>query len=312
MLNKKLLYEAEVSSLQLEIATLHNKLKTISDKYECAQKQIAEHISSMDELLKICSHNSERFESLTKNYACECQAFTSSHPREMSEIFSQSQADAAQASFTEIKKSQPIPTQKQSNIKIYSDNLGKNMGVILNNICKGHSVLNCCMPGATYSQIMSKILSNTHCPNTILIILIGGRGNVNKKLLQDYYLQLTNLNVKKIIMFTFPYIKKSPQENDIRYNLNNMLHTLINSNYVTLNDNNSKINLIDINNVINIKNNNLTCDRLHLSYFYKRQIASMLSYYLQFNLANTVAIKNTVPLERYTLTCLESVPNNLN
>ena len=106
MLNKK-----------LEIATLHNKLKTISDKYECAQRQIAEHISSMDELLKICSHNSERSESLTKNYACECRALISSHLREMSEILSQSQADGDQDSFIEIKKLQPIPTKKLSNIK---------------------------------------------------------------------------------------------------------------------------------------------------------------------------------------------------
>ena len=91
-----------------------------------------------------------------------------------------------------------------------------------------------------------------------------------------------------------------------------MLHILINSNYVTLGENNKKMNLIDINNVIDIKKNNLTCDRLHLSYFYKRQIASMLSYFLQFNLANTVARKTTVPLEQCNTTCLEPVPINLN
>ena len=137
------------------------------------QKQIADHIFSMDELLKICSHSSERLESFTKNYVCECQALTTSHPREMLEIFSLSQAGGAQDSFIEIKKSQPIPTQNQNNIVIFSDKLGKNMGVMFNKICKGQSVLNYCLPGATYSQIMNKILTNTHCPNTVLIIFKG-------------------------------------------------------------------------------------------------------------------------------------------
>ena len=145
--------------------------------------------------------------------------------------------------------------------------------------------MNYCLPGYSYSDIMQKILSYKFCQDTTLVIFVGNRGNVSKKELITYHNTLCNHGLKKIVMFTFPYSKSLPQEeNAVRYKLNMTLHNLTFYN-------NDSIHLIDTNNYVS-NYFYLTKDRYYLSIYFKRQIAVSLSYYLHIsakNLATTVA-----------------------
>lgn len=65
--------------------------------------------------------------------------------------------------------------------------MDKCMGLQLTQ-CMGQAIINYCMPGATYSSILETIISNSFKEKTTLIIFIGRRGNVNKKILIMNYL----------------------------------------------------------------------------------------------------------------------------
>lgn len=136
---------------------------------------------------------------------------------------------------------------------------------------------------------MKEIIKYDFNQDTILLILIGNRGNVNKGELLQYHRTLSNLNLRKIVLFTFPYSKSLPQEeNYFRYNINNTLHNL------TFNSN--VFHLIDINNYIGpnfyLTKDRYLVDRCYLTNYCKRQVAVSLSYYFSItakNLAKQVA-----------------------
>ncbi|KAA5621827.1 hypothetical protein F3G63_35590, partial [Pseudomonas aeruginosa] len=118
------------------------------------------------------------------------------------------------------------PVLTKNIIKIFSDELGKNMGVALNDLCLGQSVINYCMPGASCTLILNKILNVTHCPNTTIIIMIGRRGNADIRDIKYQINQLLTLQVKKIIMFAFPFIQSMPAENKMRHSINDFMQTI--------------------------------------------------------------------------------------
>ena len=176
---------------------------------------------------------------------------------------------------------------------MYSDEIGKNMGLRLSRLL-GQTIVNNCMPGASYVDVMEKITTSTFKSNTTLIILVGRRGNANKRSIRKYFSSLNSLpNVIKIILFAFPFCRSTTDtdnnDNKIRHDLNCILHTMTCRH-------SDKFHFIDTNICIS-KYFYLTKDRYFLSKYYIRQVAELLSYYI-INSAILFARPTTAPSER--------------
>ncbi|CAK1599407.1 unnamed protein product [Parnassius mnemosyne] len=318
--NMKNCYETEIECLNSEILSLQTSLQIMSNKYQSAGNEIKEHILAMDNLVKSCKYNEERFDSLLK-YQTEYQR---SLPGSLGTVCVNN-TTSSNTSFSlptlydsTITKQINLKSNsynEKNNIIVYSDDIGKNLGISLNNCLKRQQISNYCMPGASFSDIMNKILTSKFNPNSILIIFVGRRGNMNKNQLLKYIEYLNNINVVKVILFTLPYIEGWPQENKLRHNLNLMMHNLTCNNNLNLTfnckNNNDKFHLIHIN---NLTKKFLTRDRYYLSKYSLRLVADTLSYYLYFNSANDLATLTPASFEQqnnFTFD-LEPVPSNLN
>lgn len=184
-----------------------------------------------------------------------------------------------------------------------------------------YSIINNSYPGASLHQIMQKILEYKFKSSDRIIIFCSNRGNINKHELSLNCDRLINLDVKGVVMFTLPYIKRVPDvENTLRYKINLQLNLI--SQY------NNKFSVIDFNSVFNriaYKYNSSDSfgqsstynvyvykGRFFLPKHYKRQIASSLFYYF-YTTAKNLADK-TASIEQRTcnIKTLEPVPNNLN
>lgn len=187
---------------------------------------------------------------------------------------------------------------------MYSDELGKNMGQLLN-MCMEHTVINNCLPNCNLHDIMQKVDNATYSDDCYLIICLGNRGNVNKSDLIKYLDKLCSLKVKQIVMFTFPYSDSLPQsENNLRYKLNMTLHTI---------SCNNNIHVMDTNNFVSRNKYYLTKGKYYLSSYYKRQVANSLSYY--FNITAKNLATHNASIEHYTDVSnktLEAFPSHLN
>lgn len=309
-------YDCDTRRLQSEMDTLKNSLQSISNKYESARKEIREHVLAMNSLLESCKYNNNQTQVLTHNQ-CDCKKTPSDcsapavcpveqHSSRASDQLTLTQAPAAVA-IDNTAFSLPAQTLQQSNIVMYSDELGKHMGLQLSQ-CMGRAITNHCMPGATYSCILKSVLASHFPKNTIIIILIGRRGNATKKDYASYLNKLYSMdNVKKIVLFAFPY-SHCKSENYTRHCYNQFIHTLTCRN-------STKLHFMDTNIFIG-KYFNVTNDRYYLSKFYIRQIAKLLSYYI-LNSANLLANQTLAPIEHSTsnnnnIQPLESVPSILN
>ncbi|CAK1602468.1 unnamed protein product [Parnassius mnemosyne] len=60
-------YETDIECLNSTILSLKSSLEIVSNKYASAQDEIKEHILAMNDLVKSCEYNEERFDSLIKN-----------------------------------------------------------------------------------------------------------------------------------------------------------------------------------------------------------------------------------------------------
>lgn len=270
-------YKIDTEHLQAKLDHLQEKLSSMTSKYNTSEHLMREYVLAMNDLVNSQTNNCEH-----------CQK--TSH------------VNTPDHSLTTCDTTLPQPcvdlqipmnsSHKQSvnnEIVIFCDEIGKDLGNLLTDEYPGHSVINNCMPGCSLYHIMKEIIKYNFNQDTILLILIGNRGNVNKGELLQYHRTLSNLNLRKIVLFTFPYTKSLPQEeNYLRYNINNTLHTL------TFNSN--VFHLIDINNYIGndfyLTKDRYLVDRCYLTNYCKRQVAVSLSYYFSItakNLANQVA-----------------------
>ena len=112
-------------------------------------------------------------------------------------------------------------------IVMFSDDFGKDMSLILSNYL-GKLILNHCLPNTPYHKIIENIQKYPFENNTTLIIMIGNRGNVNKKQFIKYFDCLCALNVNNIVMFTLSLPRI---ENDFRYKINLTMSQLTCNNY---------------------------------------------------------------------------------
>lgn len=187
-----------------------------------------------------------------------------------------------------------------------SDEMGKSMGSILSKNIEEHSVMNYCMPGLDFVDIVKKALSLQFSPDTVLILFCGRRGNIDKSKFIEILDSLTILNIKKVIICTFPYVNcLQTYENNVRYKLNNCLHTIAIHNK-------DKFDYIDTN--IFINKTSFMGKTFNLTHYLKRQLARSLIYYIF--LATPLARPGTVSigqsLSDINLCTMESSPNNLN
>lgn len=316
----------EIECLSTQINNLKSSLENITLNYELAQRDISEHVLAMDNLIDTCNYNQQRFDSLTMQYAeCKCSA---SGCQELPHVEIQkhnvSILSVLESQSNDIMRAAPIclPTTASSQvsredkikIKIFSDELGKQMGVALHDLCFGQHVINYCMPGANPAQIFDKILNTTHCLNTVIIIMLGRRENVNQKQILHYVEQVNMLNIKKIIMFTFPYLQDLPTENKIRFNINNAIYNAFDNNNCILTSKKYAFKLIDLNNIIKFRYLRTSKNEIFkLTNKNFRQVATSLHYFIHNFLAINLAKKIPASIEQEkNMTCyktLESASN---
>lgn len=312
--NTKIKYEADIQHLQSEILRLQDSLSTISEKYTTSQKEIGEYILAMNGLVDLCSENERMYNSLVNSQTPDCKSgqpdrsqpaisleclTPNTHPVELCNSL------PSTSFITQINCNNNICTNSDNKIMMFCDEIGQNMSHKLYEHV-GAQVINCCMPAADYKQIMNKILTGNYSPSTTIIVLIGRRGNTSVNMLMKYSDNLIKLNVKKIVLYAFPYGQGLSQtEKNIRNKCNMKLHTL--SLY------NKQFEFIDTNVIIS-NNYFRTKDNYYLSNYYKGQVAISLSYCI-LNKANCLA-KHTAPIEHIDCslvdTTLEFVPSNLN
>lgn len=289
-------YNNEVNNFQIRIGSLQDELESMTTRYSNSEKLNKEYLLAMDKLIIDKSDQCDK-QLISNVYNCvssKCSSHLCVPETKQSHVNLHSTLSSTNSSLlTAIDLVTPLPTPKPLNIKaknkivMFSDEIGKNMGVLLSD--KGHAVVNYCLPGLSYHNIMQKILDYNYCSSSMLIIFIGNARNVTKRQLLEYNEKLCRLNVDKIVMFTFPYRTCLTQmENESIYNLNLTLHNVKTaSNYTTSN----MMHVIDINNYVK-KKTFLTKDSSNLARYYKKLLADSLSYFFftsAMNLANKVA-----------------------
>ncbi|KAJ8732870.1 hypothetical protein PYW07_015469 [Mythimna separata] len=268
-------YQTDTEDLQCELNHLQHKLNSMTIKYTASENQLKEYVLAMNELVNSQKNNCEH---------CELPSIASAPDHSLTICDSSIPQSSSKVSLP-VGITKCLSQQSESKqLVIFSDEIGKGLGHLLTNEYPGHSILNNCMPGCSLFNIMKKIIQYKFHPKSTVLIFVGNRGNVNKGELLQYYRTLSNLCVSKIVMFTFPYSKSLPQEENLRrFKLNTMLYNVL--------LNNTLFHLIDTNNYVGT-DYYLTKDKYYLSFFCKRQIAVSLSYYFCItakNLAKQIA-----------------------
>lgn len=293
-------YEKTIKNFEHDIEMLKSSLDNMTVKYMSSKKENEEHILALKSLINsshqlTVDHNI----SLQESQAVCDSSFSICDCDNMTTLANTKKSSGSFAITSNVCV---------NNIVMFSDELGKDMGLLLSNLM-GQPVINNCFPSTPFIEIVNKISHYTFNENSILILLIGNRGNVNKKVFMQCLDILNNLNLKQIVMFTFPYNKNLPQsENNFRYKLNLTMSTL------SLNFNNSLFHCIDYNvNKDWTDNLYLTNDILHLPKYVKRQIAKSLSFCIDHTAKNLA--KHPAFIEQQSvlyIKTLESIPSHLN
>lgn len=100
------------------------------------------------------------------------------------------------------------------------------MGHMLNDYLK-QKVINICMPGASYNQIVDRILSGQYSANTTLVLLIGNSLYVTENDLIRCYDTLSTMEIKKTIICAFPYsASRSHKQNTQIHELNMLIFNM--------------------------------------------------------------------------------------
>ncbi|KAJ8721768.1 hypothetical protein PYW08_004170 [Mythimna loreyi] len=275
-------YQTDTEDLQSELSRLQDKLNSMTIKYNASENQMREYVLAMNKLV-----------SSQKTHCEQCQltsiASASDHSLTVCNTALSQSSVSLPNEITNCLSQQVINKE----IVIFCDEIGRGLGHLLKNEYPGHSIINNCMPGCSLFDVMKKIIKCKFDKDCILLIFVGNRSYVNKGELLQYYRTLCNLSVAKIVMFTFPYSKSLPQEeNSIRYKINITLHNMMLNNYL--------FHLIDTNNYVGtdfyLRKDRYLVDNYYLSKSCRRQIAVSLSYYF-FITAKNLA-KQIAPIEQ--------------
>lgn len=324
-------YQTDTQYLESKIKSLQHNLQSVTNKYELSLKEMNEYSLAMDDVLKTSKYNWERYNSILNNHSCNC--IRSSPPQSLDGHGSLASPESQSPLITLSPPSSvdslcdSLNNDSSSQIIMFSDDIGIDMGSIVRQklTTKGLSFINNCYPCANLKYILHKIYDYKFHPNSQIIIFIANRGNVSKDEFMLHCEKLMNLDVKRIVMFTLPYIKNLPDaENNYRYKFNlkldivskyNKKFHVIDSNSVAITKSFNYNNMnLDSNKIVSLnKIFYLTKGRYNLPKYYKRQIATSLSYFIHIT-ANNLA-KQSASIEQNNSMnnkTLEFDPNNLN
>lgn len=274
MKESQTMYDSDTHQLYTEISKLEKLLFDCNAKYQLAQKENSEHILAASELVELCTYNAERFDSLMNNHCCTCvspsvrfdsQPSSPSLLVSMPAVINNDQCDNI--------INQCTPTRKTF---VFSDKIGVGLGAIFSKQLDG-TVLNYCMPGASYQQIVTKILSTKFDDQSTIVLLIGSSLGVRKRHIINCFEVLSSLKVFNILVCAFPYsISLSQKENNYIYSLNNLVQTLTyHYNLFSFFDTNSFIGSF-----------RLTKDTMYLSKKFRIKIATLVVYCINSVISN--------------------------
>lgn len=283
----QIMYDTDTQQLYADISRLEKSLFDANAKYQLVQKENSEHILAATELVDLCTYNAERYDSLINNHSCDCVCTSLKSKPESS------------SSLNSKTINQSTPTKKTY---VYSDKIGVGVGIILSRQLEG-PVFNYCMPGATYQQIVNKILSTKFDNQSTIVLLIGNSIGVRKKYISNCFETLSNLNVFNIIICAFPYsVSLTKEANNDIYLLNNYIHTLTCYNNL--------FSFFDTNNFIS--GFKLTEDTMYLSKKSLKKIATLVAYCINAVICNITKISFNNDSTDFSSTTKNIVVTNLN
>lgn len=254
--DSKNIYEIDTQRLQSEIQVLEESIHSLYTKYVRSEKQIQEHILAANELVDMCNSNAITVDPLTvSNPQCSLQRKSSlvTFQPEATEDPSQSGSalvfipnqdspDTVRSPLQVVQT--PIPSVPQpvgssmedinnsrnnliNTTYVFSDKFGQGFGSLFNQ-CSQQYVINNCLPGASVSQLISKIKLSKINPSSTVILLYGDSLTVRKKDIIEcvhLMLHLNETNNCKFIFCALPYSKYlSDEQNRHIYNLNMLIY----------------------------------------------------------------------------------------
>lgn len=263
----KLEYDTNTWKLESKISKLSDSLKESKIMYDLAEKQIGDHILSANQLLELCNHNSERFDSLVNKHSCECGRFVSSD----SSLFINNNDSVGRDVSIEQKFQQNITEHTEYKTIFYSDGLGIGFGPMFTNLL-GHPSMNICYPDAPLDYIIDQVCKNTFEQVASAVVMLGNCSNITKPQIKrniDKLILLSSQRNCKVTICAFPYCKnKSWSYNKYVYNLNLSMYNMACSH--------SDIFYFDTNSFVN--NFKLTQDTMYLSQIQRKRLANSLAY----------------------------------
>lgn len=265
----RIMYDQDIAILQEQLESRECTLQDIFHKYEASQKELSERMVEAGELVDLVRYNAERYESLTNNLCCACSC---SPPT--ASVKSQS-AEPLPVFTTPALKKVNLKIKKNNNIirtHIFSDKLGQGLGSIICS-CSQQSVLNTCLPGASFYKVSRQIaLSEFNAGSTGILLFGDGLAVSRADIIDciDLMLQLCEKKKCKFIFCALPYSNSLTYEQNMHiYNLNLLIYN------ITCYNKNS-IMYFDINKFS--RSFKLTQYSMYLSSACKRRIAKLLAY----------------------------------
>lgn len=270
-------YDSESQLLKAEINSLHRSLVDITEKYSSSQNELCQQIKNIDQILELSRYNEERFNSLTNKTCCSCQ----------------------DTSLVSTTLKEPIPLVESNtrnycdNTMVFSDEIGAGLGQYFNNRLN-HDVVNYCMPGNNFNNIVRSIANKNFNPKSNIIIFVGSGLNIKKNDLYNCINILADLKVRNITVSAFPYSNNfSEKQNKYLHGLNNLLYNMTH--------NNPLFSFFDIN--IFLKNSKMTQDISRLPKKVLFNIATLVANNILFSISNdsasTISCTNVVAVEPY-------------
>ena len=278
-------YDTDTQSLRDELFVREFALRDIFSKYEASQQDLSKRMQEANELVDLVRYNAERYESLTNNLSCSCACPQAPDPQHVTQT--------------------PQATHPEGNTNttyVFSDKFGLGFGSVFNQ-CSEKYIINNCLPGASFSQVINSIKSTKINPNATVILLFGDSLAVKRKDILDCINLMFNLNESincKFVFSAFPYSHYlSDEQNKHIYKLNLLLY-----NRTCHSD---AIFYIDFNSVI--ADYKLTRDSMYLPANCRRQIANILACHIHSDTGTCYVPRSTVSSN--TNICIDT-PSSLN
>lgn len=302
--------------LRNEIDRIQSSLSLTQSLYENSQREIAEHIKTAESLVEMGRSNMERFESLINDQHLELEILRATTSSESCEDLQSSQSSVGSC-LLELPPPPPTPAPRRSvtprpaprgraarrcvpppppapapaastpgqvprdaglsakacitgSTVVFSDDIGVGLGLLLRHRTD-NNVTNVCMPGASYAEIVTKLLHSKFDEDTTVILLVGNSSGLTRSDLSNYHRSLLKVVCRNLIICSFPYVNSVTNvENNHIYSLNQHLYNRT--------CHTSDILYLDLNKFV--KNCFLTNDRICLSNYFKKMIATLLAFYI--------------------------------